>query len=82
VTYYPFDAQQCELKFASWTTEVTRVRINSRDTVLLIKPELFSALSINVFSCLDQYVDWWDRQEENPESLLSLRSIQRESEDE
>ena len=26
VTYYPFDAQRCELKFASWTTEVTRVR--------------------------------------------------------
>ena len=25
VTYYPFDAQICELKFASWTTEVTRV---------------------------------------------------------
>ena len=25
VTYYPFDAQLCELKFASWTTEVTRV---------------------------------------------------------
>ena len=25
VTYYPFDAQRCNLKFASWTTEVTRV---------------------------------------------------------
>ena len=25
VTYYPFDTQMCELKFASWTTEVTRV---------------------------------------------------------
>ena len=25
VTYYPFDMQLCELKFASWTTEVTRV---------------------------------------------------------
>ncbi len=25
VTYYPFDAQYCELKFASWTTEVNRV---------------------------------------------------------
>ena len=25
VTYYPFDAQECQLKFASWTTEVTRV---------------------------------------------------------
>ena len=25
VTYYPFDSQICELKFASWTTEVTRV---------------------------------------------------------
>ena len=25
MTYYPFDTQMCELKFASWTTEVTRV---------------------------------------------------------
>ena len=25
VTYYPFDTQMCELKLASWTTEVTRV---------------------------------------------------------
>ena len=28
VTYYPFDAQMCELKFASWSTEVTRVSEN------------------------------------------------------
>jgi hypothetical protein len=28
VTYYPFDAQYCELKFASWTTEVNRVSWN------------------------------------------------------
>ncbi len=34
---------------------------------------------MKVFSCLDQYVDWWDRQEEDPEPLLSLRSIQSES---
>ena len=27
VTYYPFDMQLCELKFASWTTEVTRVSV-------------------------------------------------------
>jgi len=27
VTYYPFDAQRCELKFASWTTEVTRINM-------------------------------------------------------
>jgi len=27
VTYYPFDAQKCELKFASWTTEVTRINM-------------------------------------------------------
>ena len=26
-TYYPFDMQLCELKFASWTTEVTRVSV-------------------------------------------------------
>ena len=25
VTYYPFDVQMCELKFASWSTEVSRV---------------------------------------------------------
>ena len=25
VTYYPFDAQECTLKFASWSTEVSRV---------------------------------------------------------
>ena len=25
VTYYPFDVQTCELKFASWSTEVSRV---------------------------------------------------------
>ncbi len=55
------------------------MRINSRDTVLLVKPELFSAFNMKVFSCLDQYVDWWDRPEENPEPLLSLRSIQSES---
>jgi len=28
VTYYPFDAQMCELKFASWTTEVTRINMS------------------------------------------------------
>eukprot|EP00090_Calanus_glacialis_P022134 TRINITY_DN34156_c0_g1_i1.p1 TRINITY_DN34156_c0_g1~~TRINITY_DN34156_c0_g1_i1.p1 ORF type:complete len:596 (-),score=103.65 TRINITY_DN34156_c0_g1_i1:68-1855(-) len=28
VTYYPFDAQMCNLKFASWTTEVTRINIS------------------------------------------------------
>jgi len=28
VTYYPFDAQRCNLKFASWTTEVTRINIS------------------------------------------------------
>jgi len=28
VTYYPFDAQMCTLKFASWTTEVTRINIS------------------------------------------------------
>ena len=27
VSFYPFDAQKCELKFASWSTEVTRVRV-------------------------------------------------------
>merc|ERR1719391_1175277 len=27
VTYYPFDTQMCELKFASWTTEVTRINM-------------------------------------------------------
>jgi len=27
VTYYPFDAQKCELKFASWSTEVTRLNM-------------------------------------------------------
>ena len=27
VTYNPFDMQLCELKFASWTTEVTRVSV-------------------------------------------------------
>jgi len=27
VTYYPFDAQSCELKFASWSTEVTRLNM-------------------------------------------------------
>ena len=26
VSYYPFDVQKCELKFASWSTEVSRVR--------------------------------------------------------
>ena len=25
VSYYPFDVQRCELKFASWSTEVSRV---------------------------------------------------------
>ena len=28
VTYYPFDVQMCELKFASWSTEVSRVQKN------------------------------------------------------
>jgi len=31
VTYYPFDAQMCELKFASWTTEVTRINMSIGD---------------------------------------------------
>ena len=25
VSYYPFDVQMCSLKFASWSTEVSRV---------------------------------------------------------
>merc|ERR1719192_2540878 len=28
VTYYPFDVQMCELKFASWSTEVSRINIS------------------------------------------------------
>jgi len=31
VTYYPFDTQMCELKFASWTTEVTRINMSIGD---------------------------------------------------
>ena len=39
MTYYPFDAQLCELKFASWTTEVTRVR-NRMMLLLLTAPQI------------------------------------------
>jgi len=43
VTYYPFDAQKCELKFASWTTEVTRINmsigsLNKREILGLYSP--------------------------------------------
>ena len=80
VTYYPFDAQQCELKFASWTTEVTRVSpTNSRDTVLAPEPELsvVKKYVVKDIPFKDQYDDRRDRQEENFESLLTLRYICR-----
>ena len=38
VTYYPFDTQMCELKFASWTTEVTRVGAQMNKKALFEKP--------------------------------------------
>ncbi|XP_023332575.1 neuronal acetylcholine receptor subunit alpha-7 [Eurytemora carolleeae] len=38
VTYYPFDAQQCELKFASWSRDISRMNITmtkvERETIL------------------------------------------------
>ena len=31
VTYYPFDAQQCELKFASWSTDMSRINLSMNE---------------------------------------------------
>ena len=46
VSYYPFDVQKCELKFASWSTEVSRVR-NLKVIKVVIQ-----------IQCLDQHQYW------------------------
>ena len=41
VTYYPFDVQMCELKFASWSTEVSRVGLEifsiSQNSIIFVQ---------------------------------------------
>ena len=40
VSHYPFDPQRCSLKFASWTTESTRLNLsigeNSQDWIITL----------------------------------------------
>ena len=48
VSYYPFDMQMCELKFASWTTEVTRVSLCFTRLGLFVSCWLISLLKINM----------------------------------
>ena len=64
VTYYPFDVQTCELKFASWSTEVSRVSYQHQYGVWEMNP-----------LCLDQHQHREHRQEEVAWSLLFLGSI-------
>ena len=58
VTYYPFDVQMCELKFASWSTEVSRVK----------KYKLIMILDRKI--CLDKHQYRNNRQEEAAGSVL------------
>ena len=64
VTYYPFDVQTCELKFASWSTEVSRVSYQHQYGVWEMNP-----------LCLDQHQHREHRQEEVAWSLLFLGSV-------
>ena len=47
VTYYPFDVQTCELKFASWSTEVSRVRHRHQCELRELNPSMFRSTSVS-----------------------------------
>jgi len=59
VTYYPFDTQMCELKFASWTTEVTRINMTIGD---ISEKEILSLYSPSGVFELKKF--WAERHEE------------------
>jgi len=59
VTYYPFDTQMCELKFASWTTEVTRINMSIGD---ISAKEILSLYSPSGVFELKKF--WAERHEE------------------
>ena len=64
VSYYPFDVQMCSLKFASWSTEVSRVSESKSNSERLSMVQL-----------LDQHQHRNNRKEEAPWFVFSIRSF-------
>ena len=77
VTYYPFDTQLCELKFASWTTDLARVGGASRR---LTYPPLQLNISIGDISeaeILGLYSPSGDQRQEQLHDLPGVFELKR-----